>query len=36
MVLSPAEILTSGMVYTTLSWDMLAGKEPDLRTYCEE
>lgn len=36
LVLSPTEILTSGMVYTTLSWDMFAGQDPDLLTYCQE
>ncbi len=36
LVVSPAEILTAGMVYSTLSWDMFAGKDPDLRTYCQE
>lgn len=36
LVVSPTEILTSGMVYTTLSWDMLAGSSPDLLTYCRE
>ena len=35
-VVSPAEILTAGMVYSTLSWDMFAGGDPDLRTYCRE
>lgn len=35
-VISPAEILTAGMVYSTLSWDMFAAGDPDLRTYCEE
>ncbi len=35
-VVSPAEILTAGMVYSTLSWDMFAGGNPDLRTYCRE
>ena len=36
LIVSPAEILTAGMVYSTLSWDMFAGKDPDLRTYCQE
>lgn len=36
LVISPTEILTSGMVYTTLSWDMFAGAKPDLLTYCDE
>ena len=36
LVASPAEILTTGMIYKTLSWDMLSGHEPDLQTYCEE
>ena len=36
LIVSPAEILTAGMVYSTLSWDMFAGKDPDLDTYCEE
>ena len=36
LVISPAEILTAGMVYSTLSWDMFAGRDPDLRTYCRE
>ena len=36
LVISPAEILTAGMIYSTLSWDMFAGGDPDLRTYCEE
>ena len=30
LVISPAEILTAGMVYSTLSWDMFAGGDPDL------
>ncbi len=33
---SPTEILTDGMIYTTLSWDMLSGAQADLQTYCEE
>ncbi len=33
---SPTEILTDGMIYTTLSWDMLSGSQADLQTYCEE
>lgn len=36
LVVSPTEILTSGMVYKTLSWDMFAGAVPDLETYCRE
>ncbi|MCR4859561.1 MAG: hypothetical protein K5910_02730 [Bacteroidales bacterium] len=36
LVFSPTEIMDSGMIYTTLSWDMLSGGEADLRTYCEE
>lgn len=36
LIVSPAEILTAGMNYTTLSWDMFAGKDPDLLTYCQE
>ena len=36
VVASPTEILTDGMIYKTLSWDMLNGTEADLRTYCEE
>ena len=36
LVVSPAEILTAGMVYKTLSWDMFAGQVPDLKTYCQE
>ena len=36
LVVSPTEILTAGMVYSTLSWDMFAGKDPDLVTYCRE
>ena len=36
LVVSPTEILTSGMVYKTLSWDMFAGAAPDLQTYCRE
>ena len=34
LVVSPAEILTMGMGYSMLSWDMLAGAEPDLEGYC--
>ena len=36
LVVSPAEVLTSGMIYRTLSWNMLSGAEPDLRTWCRE
>ena len=36
LVVSPTEILTYGMVYTTLSWDMLRGREADLLTYSRE
>ena len=36
LVVSPTEILTNGMVYKTLSWDVFAGAEPDLETYCRE
>ena len=35
-VASPTEILTDGMIYKTLSWDMLSGAQADLLTYCEE
>ena len=35
-VASPTEILTDGMVYKTLSWDVLGGSEADLVTYCQE
>ena len=35
-VASPTEILTDGMIYKSLSWDMFSGVEADLRTYCEE
>ncbi|MBP5635828.1 MAG: hypothetical protein J6W83_05530 [Bacteroidales bacterium] len=35
-VASPTEILTDGMIYKTLSWDMLSGAQADLQTYCEE
>lgn len=34
LVVSPAEILTSGMGYSMLSWDMLAWENPDLEGYC--
>ncbi len=36
LVASAAEILTDGMIYKTLSWDMLSGGKADLQTYCEE
>lgn len=36
LVASAAEILTDGMIYKTLSWDMLSGSQADLRTYCQE
>lgn len=36
LVASPAEILTDGMIYKTLSWDMFSGVEADLLTYCQE
>ncbi len=36
LVFSPTEVMEYGMIYKTLSWDMLSGKEADLRTYCEE
>ena len=36
LIVSPTEILTAGMVYSTLSWDMFAAKDPDLFTYCRE
>ena len=36
LVVSPAEILTAGMGYTHLSWDVLAYDTPDLETYCRE
>lgn len=36
LMASPTEILTDGMIYDTLSWDMLSGAQADLRTYCEE
>ena len=36
VVASAAEILTDGMIYKTLSWDMLSGIQADLRTYCQE
>lgn len=35
-VASATEILTDGMIYKTLSWDMLSGIQADLRTYCQE
>ncbi len=36
LVFSPTEVMEYGMIYDTLSWDMLSGSEADLRTYCEE
>ena len=36
LVVSPTEILTMGMGYSMLSWDMLAWEIPDLETYCRE
>lgn len=36
LVVSPAEILTTGMVYSTLSRDMLSGPDPDLLLYCQQ
>ena len=36
LVVSPTEILTAGMIYGTLSWDMFSGAEPDFNTYCRE
>lgn len=36
LVVSPAEVLMSGMIYSTLSWNMLSGSEPDLLTFCRE
>lgn len=36
VVASAAEILTDGMIYKTLSWDMLSGSQADLLTYCRE
>lgn len=34
LVVSPTEILTMGMGYSMLSWDMLAWDKPDLEAYC--
>ena len=34
LVVSPAEILTTGMGYSILSWYMLAYDKPDLMAYC--
>ena len=36
LVVSPTEVMDTGMIYNTLSWDMLSGPEADLRTYCQE
>lgn len=36
LVVSPTEVMDTGMIYNTLSWDMLSGSEADLRTYCQE
>ena len=36
LVVSPTEVMDSGMIYDTLAWDMLSGTEADLRTYCRE
>ncbi len=36
VVASPTEILTDGMIYKTLSWDMFGSAEADLLTYCQE
>lgn len=36
LVLSPCEILTTGMGYSILSWDAFAAADPDMVTYCRE
>lgn len=36
LVVSPTEILAAGMVYNTLSRNMLSGAQPDLETFCKE
>jgi len=36
LVVSPTEVMEYGMIYTTLSWDMLSGSRADLLGYCEE
>ena len=36
IVFSPAEILAEGFVYKPLSWHLLAGRRPDLKSVCED
>ena len=36
IVFSPTEILAQGMIYNTLSWNLLSDDKADLRTVCEE
>ena len=36
LVVSPTEVMDTGMIYNTLSWDMLSGSQADLRGYCQE
>lgn len=36
LVLSPCEILTTGMGYSVLSWDVFATPDPDMYAYCRE
>ena len=36
IVFSPAEILSHGMIYETLSWNFLSGEDADLESFCKE
>lgn len=36
LVVTPAEVLTAGMIYNTLSRNVFSGPEPDLETWCRE
>ena len=36
IVFSPTEILADGFVYKPLSWHLLAGRKPDLKSVCED
>jgi len=36
LVVSPSEVLAQGMVYETLSWNLLSGSRAELETVCKE
>lgn len=36
LVVSPSEVLAQGMVYESLSWNLLSGDKADLETVCRE